>query len=462
MRRKWWESPIKFICDHLWLLLFFIVLLLIIFITYQWWNPLLFPSPEPTSEPAVILGTGDVQVTLLWEDYNDIDLHVIDPSGEEIYYSHPTSVSGGQLDVDSNGGCGANVTNSPVENIFWPTEGGPDGEYSVYVEYYARCDEQKPSSEFEVRLNVSDEESIFHGKVDTVNERVFITSFNNSNPDFVLENQNTPSVVTETPLSTETQFDTAYLKERMLQLINEARIENGLGQVVGDEFSSQVAENHTYEMASEGYISHWNMSGYGPDIRYGLTGGEDFVQENVYLNHSFYESGGGVPVSDWDAEVVRAHESLMNSPGHRANILAPEHTHVGLSFSYNAQDGYFAVAQEFLNKYIEVLNNPSHTATRNENITFKGKLINSATNPGANLFYEPFPEPMDKETLMATESYISPAEFIEVIPVDMVSDVEFSLRARTGDLPGIYHLVIWVDVDGVSTQAIDLQVWVQD
>ena len=31
--------------------------------------------------PGLSLGTGDVQITLLWADGNDLDLHVIDPSG---------------------------------------------------------------------------------------------------------------------------------------------------------------------------------------------------------------------------------------------------------------------------------------------------------------------------------------------------------------------------------------------
>jgi hypothetical protein len=99
----------------------------------------------------------------------------------------------------------------------------------------------------------------------------------------------------------------------------------------------------------------------------------------------------------------------MNSPGHRANILSPNHSHVGLGFAYNSRDGYFAVAQEFLNKYVEVLNGPPHTADPDGSIVLEGKLIDSAVNPAANLFYEPFPTAMDKEALMETESYSSPA-----------------------------------------------------
>jgi hypothetical protein len=82
------------------------------------------------------LGTGDVQVTLRWDTPVDLDLHVIDPLGEEIYFNHSFSQSGGTLDVDANGGCD---NDTPVENVFWPTGGAPFGRYQVFVVFYQDC-----------------------------------------------------------------------------------------------------------------------------------------------------------------------------------------------------------------------------------------------------------------------------------------------------------------------------------
>ena len=45
------------------------------------------------------LGTGDVQVTLLWSSVADLDLHVVDPWGEEVCFDNPVSSSGGELVV---------------------------------------------------------------------------------------------------------------------------------------------------------------------------------------------------------------------------------------------------------------------------------------------------------------------------------------------------------------------------
>jgi hypothetical protein len=90
------------------------------------------PSPGPTPEPE--LGTGDVQVTLRWSSSADIDLHVFEPDGTEIWFSAPgPTASGGRLDVDSNVGCEQEAS---VENVFWPDGEMPLGGYRVVVTGY--------------------------------------------------------------------------------------------------------------------------------------------------------------------------------------------------------------------------------------------------------------------------------------------------------------------------------------
>ena len=48
---------------------------------------------------VIQVGTGDVQVTLSWDVDTDVDLHVVDPSGEELYWANRASATGGELDL---------------------------------------------------------------------------------------------------------------------------------------------------------------------------------------------------------------------------------------------------------------------------------------------------------------------------------------------------------------------------
>ena len=49
----------------------------------------------------------DVRVVLAWDaDNTDVDLHVIDPNGEEVYYGHNLSYQGGTISRDATGGYG--------------------------------------------------------------------------------------------------------------------------------------------------------------------------------------------------------------------------------------------------------------------------------------------------------------------------------------------------------------------
>lgn len=83
------------------------------------------------------VGSGDVQVSISWDSPTDVDLHVIEPGGCELYYGHKTCSSGGWLDLDSNPACAIDGINN--ENAFWPAGSAPLGTYTVRVDYYDDC-----------------------------------------------------------------------------------------------------------------------------------------------------------------------------------------------------------------------------------------------------------------------------------------------------------------------------------
>jgi hypothetical protein len=84
----------------------------------------------------VEVASGAVQVSLSWDTPTDVDLHVVEPGGEEIYYGSRTSSTGGVLDLDSNAGCSIDGVNN--ENVTW-TGAPPPGEYVVRVDFWSDC-----------------------------------------------------------------------------------------------------------------------------------------------------------------------------------------------------------------------------------------------------------------------------------------------------------------------------------
>lgn len=140
--------------------------------------PTLTPIPTHTPQPtATVLQTGDVQITLLWQGLNDLDLHVIDPDGEEIYFGTRHSSSGGDLDVDSNAACGMNVTMAPVENVYWPTGGTPIGKFRVSVVFYEHCSGAQLQTPFTLRVLVDGETSEYSGEAATVKQLIPVIEF---------------------------------------------------------------------------------------------------------------------------------------------------------------------------------------------------------------------------------------------------------------------------------------------
>lgn len=85
------------------------------------------------------VGTGKLQVSVSFDNAKDIDLHLIEPNGEHIYYGNSTSSNGGQLDLDSNAGC--SIDNINNENIYYEDDATVEaGTYKAYVVMYSNCD----------------------------------------------------------------------------------------------------------------------------------------------------------------------------------------------------------------------------------------------------------------------------------------------------------------------------------
>lgn len=138
-------------------------------------SPTPMPSPFPTS--TVVLGTGDVQITLRWSTLADLDLHVTTPAGDTLNFMNRRDAVGGQLDVDANHPCDERSL-SPVENIFWPEGESPTGRYVVRVHYHPLCGDEGPT-DYEVTINVRGRTmQRFTGRLSGPEEWADVTQFN--------------------------------------------------------------------------------------------------------------------------------------------------------------------------------------------------------------------------------------------------------------------------------------------
>jgi uncharacterized membrane protein required for colicin V production len=101
----------------------------------------------------------------------------------------------------------------------------------------------------------------------------------------------------------------------MLALVNEERAAAGLGRLDLDPELSAVARAHAIDMYSNGYFSH-ESPGTGTPFDRLAAAGITFVAAGENLAFA--------------PGVEQAHEGLMASPGHRANILEPRYGRAGI------------------------------------------------------------------------------------------------------------------------------------
>lgn len=123
------------------------------------------------------------------------------------------------------------------------------------------------------------------------------------------------------------------LEARMLELINKERQANGLRLLTGDPELTVVARKHSGDMFTRGYFAHETPEGRSPFDRM-HDGGVRFqaAGENLALAPTLQV----------------AHSGLMNSPGHRANILAKDFGRVGIGILDGGIRGLM-VTQNFRN-----------------------------------------------------------------------------------------------------------------
>ncbi|WP_158825463.1 CvpA family protein [Mucilaginibacter lacusdianchii] len=105
------------------------------------------------------------------------------------------------------------------------------------------------------------------------------------------------------------------LEVQMLDLVNQERITRGLTALQPDPELAAVARKHSVDMFARSYFSHYTPEGLDPFDR-------------MHKDHiRFLTAGENLALAQ---TLSIAHTGLMNSPGHRANILNPAYGRVGI------------------------------------------------------------------------------------------------------------------------------------
>lgn len=118
---------------------------------------------------------------------------------------------------------------------------------------------------------------------------------------------------------------------QLLALVNQERTSRGLHPLSMNDKGRTEARAYSQEMLTHGYFSHVDATGHTPFDRMKAAGVKfDLAGENLALAPT----------------VALAHQGLMNSPGHRANILNPNYRTVGIGIE-NAGPYGLMVTQDF-------------------------------------------------------------------------------------------------------------------
>lgn len=104
-------------------------------------------------------------------------------------------------------------------------------------------------------------------------------------------------------------------EQQMVELVNEERVKQGLSALRLEENLAIVARNHSRDMFERRYFSHYSPERHDVGYR-AREGGVEYTLIGENLAYA--------------PDVTTAHAGLMNSDGHRKNILDPAWSRIGI------------------------------------------------------------------------------------------------------------------------------------
>ncbi|MCE5285688.1 MAG: CAP domain-containing protein [Pelosinus sp.] len=143
-----------------------------------------------------------------------------------------------------------------------------------------------------------------------------------------------PPTTTTTPTSDSALLSAPLTAEetQMINLVNKERTSRGLKALIVDMRLVKIARMKSLDMIKNNYFSHTSPTWGSPF---------DLMKSQGITYHTAGENIAGA------ATVDRAHTLLMNSAGHRANILSTSYTSIGIGIIHGGPYGLM-ISQEFI------------------------------------------------------------------------------------------------------------------
>lgn len=238
------------------------------------------------------------------------------------------------------------------------------------------------------------------------------------------------------------------LKLSQLEVINASRNRYKAPPVSLDILASRVANKQCREAAENKYLSHWNLAGEKPYMRYAFAGGFDHVSENAFggWTGGIYDKGPETIASMME----QGHNGFMSerapNDGHKQNIIEKSHNYVGLG--YYITDKEFRYYEEFIDRYVKFISVPGELKV-NERSTLTVDTEGNSFLYFITIYYEDFPKPMKQTQLTKTGSYpdFTPEIYKNIPAWDLAS----YCRGTTYSIPlsftkkGLYYIHIFTD-----------------
>ncbi len=226
------------------------------------------------------------------------------------------------------------------------------------------------------------------------------------------------------------------LEQHMLNLINQERAAVGAPPLVFDGNLNQSSEQHSQWMLEQDQFQHAGDGG---------STAQERMAEAGYPFEGAWRSGENIAFQSLRGEpgllddVEDLHNSLMNSPGHRANILNPEFTEIGIGL----EEGVFTDSGRDFDSLMVTQNFATTDAVLDAPSTppVDVPVVDAAPVVIAEIPVEPDPVPVVEDVPAPSFEEEAPDLLDEDIPEPIIAEAP----AATEDVPPVIPVIDMAD-----------------